>query len=687
MQNETRALALLARIIGRRHGIEVVFSQYANTASTDGKTITLPLVANLGTEDHAALVEGLVDHEAMHCRFTDFSVDPGETPIVASLSNLIEDVWGEREQAKIYPGCARNIRKSMEVMIRLGWYSGPEAGQPEPPAMMVTNWLVNAMLARLYGAEVLPALRDFALQYQAQLEAVLGPDLVARLWETACEVDAVESTETAVELARRIVALLQEAGQPQGGQGEEKQDGQGNDQQQGQGQGQGGAEGQSGQQGSQGSGSNDASGGSDQAQRPGSQGGQSSQSSKDRGESGDGSQGQGSSPDGGDDGSQQGGGAGGSGGSSSSGSQSNPSPGNGDGNDKGQSHQPQEPGGPQSGADAVGQGQPDPRAQFINQVLSASKDEAGSGDLAAKLMAALSGDGKAGKEADRASHATFNEGGTAGGGADPGFPNVRLTPVEQHAWHQHHKAALEIARPIEVKLGTRLESLLEARTDTFVLHKRAGRRLESRRAPRIALGKLDVFRTVEESEDVDTAVLMLMDSSASMFNNFAGTARRISDVAGPETRIAAAAGVTYAASQVLDRHDIPFAIAGFGARFMPIKTFDQRWATVRRYSMTEPLGGTATDCAILRIAEALAARPENRKLVVLVTDGEPHDEDGTVVVMNEVRRLGVEFACLFIGYQGKTFELKLRSAGYQVSRALSKDSLANGFFEAIEQAF
>ena len=140
MDRQFLALAATASILGHKHGIEVVLDPRANTASTDGKRITLPVVTTLGNEDHVALIEGLVDHEAMHVRHTDFSVLQNGTfsPLVASLGNLIEDVWGEREQAVIYPGCARSIRKSMEVMIKLGWYRGP-GDDPVLPSMLLTN--------------------------------------------------------------------------------------------------------------------------------------------------------------------------------------------------------------------------------------------------------------------------------------------------------------------------------------------------------------------------------------------------------------------------------------------------------------------------------------------------------------------------------------------------------------------
>jgi cobaltochelatase CobT len=617
VKQETRALALLARIIGRKHGIEVRFSSSASTAYTDGKTITLPLVSNLGNEDHAVLIEGLIDHEAMHCRFTDFDVALRNLePLVSSLTNLIEDVWGEREQAIIYPGCAKNIRKSMEVMIRLGWYRGPTVGEQYPPAMMLMNYLINGLLARLYG---LADLQKFASECRLQLVGIIGEELVARIWETACEVDQVHSTAQAVSLAKEIVNLLKLAKQ----QAEDK----GNANQQS----------------------------SDQSQQEAESGQSQAQPSKDGAATNEPTK--------------------------SGGKADSPS---------GKSEKGQETKSGQ-GAGGVGQSDQNPpqpsRVEFLQQIVAASKGEISVGDMGERLLAALGNDKKAGIDAVNASHSNFTAGNNASG-ADPGYPVVghTLASTEGDRYGAQHLAAINLSRSIAVKLGTKLESVLETKTDSFVLHKRSGRKLEARRAPRIALGKLDVFRRVEEGVEVDTAIALLNDVSGSMQLDFSGV-QKVTAVKPEDTRVASAAGAVYAAAQVLDKHDVPFSVTCFGSRHMPIKTFDERWAVARRRAMTHNLSGTATDCAVIRLAEQLVTRQESRKIVLLTTDGQPHNSRGTVVAMKEVRRLGIEFAVLFIGTEGHIFENTLNEAGFTVSRATTKEMLATSLFKAIESAF
>ena len=63
------SLEKLARIISSQHGIRIVFKDQG--ASTDGKTINLPSTAEL-TPELMADMQGFIDHEVAHCKFTDF---------------------------------------------------------------------------------------------------------------------------------------------------------------------------------------------------------------------------------------------------------------------------------------------------------------------------------------------------------------------------------------------------------------------------------------------------------------------------------------------------------------------------------------------------------------------------------------------------------------------------------------
>ena len=592
-----RALAMLASIIGRRHGIEVVFDAGVQTAATDGKKIFLPLISDLGNDDHVALIEGLLDHEAMHVRFTDFSVKLGTYgPIVATLTNLFEDVWGEREQAVVYPGCARNIRKSMQVMIEMGLYKGPDADiSNEAPASILVNWLINGLLARWYG---LDELQVFTAQYRVHVDAVLGKDLADEIWTIACKVDGISSTKDSQKLALSIVNLLKkkakeqsEQGQPEQGQPQQGQPQQGQPQQ-----------------------------GQPQQGQP-----QQDQSEQD------------------------------------------------------QSEQDQ----PQQSQSKQGQpGNVPASPSALESILSASADQIAAGDMGTRICAALASEKKGGRASNiDPAELAVEMSGSAGGQMIRLRPRQKVDTALDERSRLRQEAAFTASRPIAVRLGNRLEDVLQARTDSVVLHKRSGRKLSSRRTPGIALGKLDVFRNEEEGLELDTAVSLLVDASGSMSDNFEGYRTGATDEG---SRIVSALAVSIAASLALDKHSIPFEVACFGEFFVPQKSFDEPFRTLKTTYLAEYLGGTLTGCAVAKATTSLLSRPESRKVLVVITDGDPDNERTSAAMINECRMLGVEIALVFIGNDGVFFEDMLKKLDFKVSRATDASNLAKQFFEAVE---
>jgi hypothetical protein len=593
---------MLASIIGRRHGIEVVFDAGVQTAATDGKKIFLPLISDLGNDDHVALIEGLLDHEAMHVRFTDFSVKLGTYgPIVATLTNLFEDVWGEREQAVVYPGCARNIRKSMQVMIEMGLYKGPDADiSNEAPASILVNWLINGLLARWYG---LDELQVFTAQYRVHVDAVLGKDLADEIWTIACKVDGISSTKDSQKLALSIVNLLKkkakeqsEQGQPEQGQPQQGQPQQGQPQQ-----------------------------GQPQQGQP-----QQDQSEQDQSEQ-----------------------------------------------DQSEQDQPQQS---QSKQGQPGNVPASPSA--LESILSASADQIAAGDMGTRICAALASEKKGGRASNiDPAELAVEMSGSAGGQMIRLRPRQKVDTALDERSRLRQEAAFTASRPIAVRLGNRLEDVLQARTDSVVLHKRSGRKLSSRRTPGIALGKLDVFRNEEEGLELDTAVSLLVDASGSMSDNFEGYRTGATDEG---SRIVSALAVSIAAALALDKHSIPFEVACFGQFFVPQKSFDEPFSTLKTTYLAEYLGGTLTGCAVAKATTSLLSRPESRKVLVVITDGDPDNERTSAAMINECRMLGVQIALVFIGNDGVFFEDMLKKLDFKVSRATDASNLAKQFFEAVE---
>ncbi len=605
-----RALALIACMIGRRYGVTVTFDPGAETAKTDGRTITLPVVSNLGSEEHAVLIEGLVDHEAMHCRFSDFeflrnlaATNPAVvTPFAKVLHNWLEDVWGEREQARIYPGCARNIHLAMDVMIRMGFYSGAAQSDSftHSPVQLFFGFVGQGLLARLYSNATL---QTFSLECRAALEPILGDSLLDRLWSAALKVDGVRSTQAAWVLTEELIGLLastslasQNGGTaaPKHGTGQRKGDGA-------------------------------------FASPPGKSSGQSGPAESSQG-------------------AERG--------------------------EKGTKRVGQESSAPAGAAVAA------------SQMLAADETACGAGDVADRLVAALSADGVAGNKVTESSHALLLSGDASV--AESQYQTGHRTPRSG----TEDDVALQMVRSIEIKLGLHLEAALEARAQVAVSHTSAGRRMDARRLTRARAGRSDVFRVAEETEAIDTAVSVLMDASGSMGGSYPGTASGVTR--GKVTRADAAAATLIAVGNCLEKFGIPFAVASFGDSFQAIKSFDEAWRQARGSRLVENLGGTPTDLACLRAAPPLLDRTETRKVLLLITDGEPRSVEDTLAVMSQLGARGIEVTVIVIdsnrkedvanGEVARFFDGAV-AAGHRAGWASSADQLAEAVFEAVHHGF
>lgn len=514
-----RALTVLARIIGKKRGLNIVFRGGVG-ASTDGKTIFLPALSDTATESDAVLLEGLLDHEAMHCRFTDFEYMEhpdrqaayNKHPLMFPIHNILEDVWGEREQAKVYPGCFQNIKKSVEVMINLGLYGGRvETAKTAADAMR--GFILHALLGRLYGNQKLV---DFGDSHKADLISKVGQTLTDEIWALSQQVDQVTSTQQAFELAVQIFALIE----------------------------------------------------SSLERLP----------EKSR------------------------------------------------------------------------------RRKVLIDMLQCNP---AGGDIATMLEEALQLSG--GITQDQ-SHAPQ--------------PSIVASVNDLVVLGNTDLAAL--SRPVAVTLGNKLDILLETKITTDSSHGKSGRKMSSRRVSGLVVGRTSVFRRESEADGIDTALEVVIDLSASMYPKW---------VAQNEDPHVVAKTATYAIGDVLDRHDVPFAITAYGSYVAEVKTYDQKWRTQKSNLDIDNLGGTSTSSVLQHSAVSLSMRPERKRMVVLVTDGDADDNRTVIPVMNELTAIGVEFTSIFIGDRGQVLENMMKDAGYPVTRAANVAGLPVALFSAIRTAF
>ena len=163
----------------------------------DGYVINIPLTEDADNPDHSILVAGYVDHEAGHCRFSDFKVLGQSTSNVHKcLTNIFEDVRIERRMGALYPGCASNLLRLSTHVFK----DKPDLEDASPLARVCNAILYNVR------ARINPELEADA---QARVQTI--PQDVVDLLD---QVDTLTSSKDAAQLAQDVLDRLQD--EPQG---------------------------------------------------------------------------------------------------------------------------------------------------------------------------------------------------------------------------------------------------------------------------------------------------------------------------------------------------------------------------------------------------------------------------------------------------------------------------------------
>jgi cobaltochelatase CobT len=127
VQFET-SIEKIGRILASQYGIEVVFE--GNQACTDGKKIYLPNFDEL-SEELQADINGFLDHEVGHCKFTEFpQIKKCKSRFHKELLNAVEDTRIEAEMIKELPGTELNLgplNKKYRGKMEAAWDKIPAA--------------------------------------------------------------------------------------------------------------------------------------------------------------------------------------------------------------------------------------------------------------------------------------------------------------------------------------------------------------------------------------------------------------------------------------------------------------------------------------------------------------------------------------------------------------------------------
>jgi len=180
-----------------------------------------------------------------------------------------------------------------------------------------------------------------------------------------------------------------------------------------------------------------------------------------------------------------------------------------------------------------------------------------------------------------------------------------------------------------------IRGLLQAQKMRYYAETVAGQRLSLYAPCKIACRTPDtrMFQKKELKKGLDTAVAILLDTSGSMIYNDA---------------LGIASSGCYVAARAMDMNNIPCFVGTF-PYFSTLKTFDSRTS---REMLGESNGSTPIAEALVWVSEKIIARKEQRKIVIVITDGEPDNPQLAEEAVARMNTRGIEVYAIGIGPSG-----------------------------------
>lgn len=563
-----RALPIVAAAFGEQFGVKVVLS--GADASTDGKTITLPMLDNMS--ELKDVLFGYLAHEASHVRDTDFDVlQLCKTKLEKSFLNLIEDIRIEKSIQEVFPGTKFTLTEMENYIFHKGWAPVPKSENNE--ATQLQLYLYH----RLYGEYLnrkcyLPLIPES----RAIVESTFPDSFLIRLDGLLAKyMGSLKTTMDAWKISKAILKALEDAEE------EERQNQQKAEQKQ---------QSQDSSQDGQGSSRNTSGDGGSDCQ-PNAGGSDSSS-----GDSGSNTSNVGSAGDQGPQGNTQGSNQ------DSSGDQSS-----------------------QPGSD--------------NQTQGDSQDDGGSGNKADSQYGGLAhrvrNESDLPKDAMDQLKSTFVQEARKDNKGER-FA-IRASSLGNQAPNNSDKSSLQAGILSSSAIRSKLLGLLQAQNREKQWLNTRGKRVDGKRLSRIAYGDSRVFIKREEHQRPDTAVHVLLDTSISM--------KYIQDVANQAT-----VSLALAVSSVPKCNIATSMFPGINGDVSPMVNRGQPVRANLGRMVVKSGGGTPLAEAMLHAAKELAASKSQRKVLIIVTDGDP-DNGPAVRYINSIITNHLDTYAIGIGSQ------------------------------------
>jgi hypothetical protein len=233
-------------------------------------------------------------------------------------------------------------------------------------------------------------------------------------------------------------------------------------------------------------------------------------------------------------------------------------------------------------------------------------------------------------------------------------------------------------------LSRKLEDMLQSRVDEEDFSVRGGGRLDARRVSRTRLLDLEVFeREGEEAPGLDTALFVLVDKSGSMSSPIG---------ASTDTTEAVALDAVSALGDALARFDgrgVSFSVEGFSQTMTSYKSFSASWRGTRaclgRYHAS---GGTDFTSACFTAIGEIAKRPEKRKVILALTDGDVGELPLVASIQKTAVKHGIETRVVFLGIDPNAARFMATQGGFaRYGVANQADDVPKAVFAALEDTF
>ncbi len=183
-----------------------------------------------------------------------------------------------------------------------------------------------------------------------------------------------------------------------------------------------------------------------------------------------------------------------------------------------------------------------------------------------------------------------------------------------------------------------LAQVFQAQKRVEVAHSSRGRRINPRRLSRVAMGKADIFRHKHRQEAINTAVEVLVDASESMMWG--------DDLLTPakESALALAQAIENLPGCSCGVLMFPSWTDNGEIAVLGVKAPEERVSATLQQGRWEfgAYGGTPLAQSLWPCAIRLATRLEERKVLIVLTDGDPNDSVAAMEMLERIRASGIE---------------------------------------------